>query len=353
MTTEETAPDWLQDLIDFAKGVHATTAPKVGQANQAVRGVASSAHGTAGMFVRWVIVLVSLFPMVVAVPAFINYGLAKVVVPVITLVVMISTVGLLAFKWNKVVAGLIELGITVEVLSRIELRRLSSLSTLAGVAKDFGSSAFRWSMKVIGLELLIGLYFSLVPVANERVLVLIALMLMSAMMALSLGGKKGLARLTTVALVVITGIFFAGGNDEALALIESGVSSASSAQQTAPVQQAGLLIVHRSTEEDTCSLVEGQDYKEFPFEEAGDKCLIRVPLTTRHVRIDSVPSGTPYEICYRDERKGVDLGCYVDTPDSQNTIRLGQEGDFDNLDELSMTLVAIEPGTIIGIRIWR
>ena len=205
----------------------------------------------------------------------------------------------------------------------------------------------KFVLAIMAIELGWGLCVAYWPIEDSpRLLIPFVGLVILAVLLWKLGLKKLSWTAAVIAALVLLNI-----PAEGTFATQTSAQTTSVAEQ-APVQTAGLLIVHRSTEEDICSLAEGQDYEEFYFEEVGDKCLIRVSLDARHVRIDSVPSGTPYKICYRDERKGIDLGCYVDTPNSQNTIRLGQEGDFDDLDELSVTLVTIKPMTTIGIRIW-
>ncbi len=69
---------------------------------------------------------------------------------------------------------------------------------------------------VIGTELAIGVYFAAVPVASDRGLVPLALLLLLAILFLAMSGKvKGVISALVAAFVILTGIFLLGGREKA------------------------------------------------------------------------------------------------------------------------------------------
>lgn len=294
------------------------------------RAVARSVHGTAGTFVRWIIVFVALTPFVFAGFALPSPEFARAVVPGVTLVALIVTVLLLAFKWDKLVTGLVELGIITTLVSKV--KKPQALGSLAGAVKDLGTATLRWTSKVIGLELLAGIYFSFVPVANERVLILGVLMLMATTVFLTLGKVKRLAWIPITLLFMATFVFFSGGIDEAVAKYE-GAASAASAQ--APAQTEGLLIIRKGTEE-ILHIPDDQEVLELPLVVGQDTVRMALPANATDAEIETRPTDKPYMMCFEGK------GCFVSNPGEH------WDADFD-FDTTIFWFQGVEPGVTMVI----
>jgi len=232
MTTQQTQqnPRAFDEVVDnietFVEGAFHGARATVGPPARRV-------HGATRSLVRWIIVLVSLFPFILAIPAGIRYELAQQMVPIITIGIVIPTTLFIAFRWDNVVTGLVELGIVTAGLSRLQgPSALKTIGSAAGALKDFGVVAFRWVAKVIGLELLVGIYFTFVPVANAREWILPLALLMTTTVSLFLGKVNQLAAIPIILLLGLTGVFFAGGMDEAAEWVNAQVDPASEATST-------------------------------------------------------------------------------------------------------------------------
>ena len=222
----------MADTIkDMGRLVAALLTADPDRAPRSPQAIARNVHGTARRFVRWFIVSIALLPIVFAGFALPSPEFARVAVPAITVGMIVATVLLLAFKWEQWVAGLVELGIITTLASKT--KKPKALGSLAGTVKDLGTAALRWSAKVIGLELLVGIYFSFVPVANERALVLGVLLLMATTVFLSLGKAKKLAVIPLLSLLGLSSIFIQGGFEAIEA--SASATTASATTGTLPI----------------------------------------------------------------------------------------------------------------------
>lgn len=94
-----------------------------------------------------------------------------------------------------------------------------------------GRTVLGWIASIIGIELTIGTYFAAVPVANDRTLIPLAILVILAITLLALGVRPGIMRrlitLLAAFLVLLTTVFFLGGREKASERLERAIASAS------------------------------------------------------------------------------------------------------------------------------
>src|SRR3972149_10329301 len=72
-----------------------------------------------------------------------------------------------------------------------------------------------WIAAIIGTELVIGAYFSALPLSNDRGLVPLLILVIAALVLLSLAKKLAFVRsILWIALIILTAIFIFGGREE-------------------------------------------------------------------------------------------------------------------------------------------
>lgn len=98
------------------------------------------------------------------------------------------------------------------------------------LANGKGRKIFKWIMAIVGIELVIGIYVSVVPLSNDAGLVPVLVATFAALLTIYLSGKlKRIRTLLWIFLIVLTIIFIKGGREK--------ISSTANAQQTgAPAQ---------------------------------------------------------------------------------------------------------------------
>lgn len=87
----------------------------------------------------------------------------------------------------------------------------------AVLANGKGRRIFKWVMAIIGVELVIGIYLSVVPVSNDAGLVPTLILVLAAILVIQLSGKmKRIKTLLWIGLIVLTIVFIKGGRDKVL-----------------------------------------------------------------------------------------------------------------------------------------
>jgi len=338
MTTTQTPPDWWQDLVDVAKVVGVKTAGTT----KATKQGAKTANKVARRFVRWLIAFISVFPVLLAGLAMLPDDVPIWLIPTVTMAMLVGTLLTIAFKWDQVVVGVAGIGIAAAVVS--DLGKRESLVAIASTLKRFGTSAGLWVVKVIALELLAGIYWTYVPVAEDVRLVPGILLLMVAITALALVKWSKLAIVIAVILAIVTGSFF---SDEAGALAESigaQVSAVTSSSAPAPGSaQGGIIVVTESADR---IIHVGDDFTpfQFPLVPGEDTPVFSLPSTAEDADWRTEPLNEPYEVCWAPAGRFV--GCYA----SVNKYgRHDVDFDFSVTDIWFRGMPETAPGTVIVV----
>ncbi|MCR4322940.1 MAG: hypothetical protein NUV61_02535 [Candidatus Azambacteria bacterium] len=117
---------------------------------------------------------------------------------------------------------------------------------------DGGRNILKWIAAIIGVELVIGAYFSAMPLSSDGGLVPLLVLVIAALILVSLSQKlTKIKYLLWIALLVLTIIFIAGGREKAKELLPEGSGRQDSGQS--PVSQRymenGLVIKRECTAE--------------------------------------------------------------------------------------------------------
>lgn len=167
-----------------------------------------------------------------------------------------------------------------------------------------GRTALAWLAGIVAAELIIGVYFSLVPVWNDRELIPVMLLIAVTFFFLAIGTqgklKKMAISILTLAVVILTIIFFLGGRKEAKKEMKGMFTSTSySFQQPA--------VVEKTCPEDLakCEPCEGAKNFEWPLDKNGK------PLPQLVVDVSATNCWTGYVITPK--RKGQVYRTYSET----------------------------------------
>ena len=116
-------------------------------------------------------------------------------------------------------------------LTLVIVLSIAPLISIAAAKMKWSGNIVKWTISIVGFELVIGGSFAMVPLANDWELVPILLVVIAAIVMLKISKTKtAFMPLLWVALVVLTIIFIAGGREKAIGLIPKG----SGQQDTAP-----------------------------------------------------------------------------------------------------------------------
>lgn len=173
---------------------------------------------TGNRIARAAILLIVLWPALVAVIALIGF-------PAITSIVALVPVMAIALS---IVAAIDPIVIAV----------------IAAFKK--GRTVFTWIATIIAMELVLGVYFSVVPIWNDRGLVPVVVLVAVAMFFLAVGVKgktqKTAIGVMFVIIVILTAIFFLGGREKVVAKFESTPTKTSAAAVSIPIESFTLRI---------------------------------------------------------------------------------------------------------------
>lgn len=112
-------------------------------------------------------------------------------------------------------------------------------------------------------------------------------------------------------------------------------TSAAAQEATAPVQQAGLLIVRKSVEE-ILHIPDGQETLELPLTVGQNTVRIALPANATDAEIETRPTDKPYMMCFEGK------GCFVSNPGEH------WDADFD-FDTTIFWFQGVEPGVTMII----
>ncbi len=172
---------------------------------------------------RWTILTLVLWPILITITALTGWQFA------------IATVALLPL-----------LAIVFGIIAALDPLVIAAIGTSASGRKILMSLAM-----IIGVELAVGVFFSAVPVANDRGLIPLALLTMVAIVFFMLSGMKG--KLVTVLVAVLVGIaavMFMGGREEIVKKANASVSAkAADYPICADTEEGATLTVEKPTAE--------------------------------------------------------------------------------------------------------
>jgi hypothetical protein len=134
---------------------------------------------------------------------------AQNIIPIITLLPVGGMLYLATNKWA--------IGKTILVES------LPASIPYLGPLIDKMQEAIRIIMLVLGAEVAVGIYLSIVPISNDRWLVPLLLACVAAGICFALGGRQGIGMIFFLGAVAITAIFFLGGRDETGKIVKVAV----------------------------------------------------------------------------------------------------------------------------------
>lgn len=158
---------------------------------------------TGNRIARAAILLIVLWPVLVAVTALVGF-------PTITSIVALTPVMAIAFS----------------IIAAIDPIVIAVIATFKK-----GRTIFTWIATIIAAELVLGVYFSIVPVWNDRGLVPVVVLIAVTMFFLAIGIKGKIQKTAISAMIfiiiVLTAIFFLGGREKAAAKFESAPTKTS------------------------------------------------------------------------------------------------------------------------------
>lgn len=161
-------------------------------------------RNTGNYWLRRALLVLLLWPLLMIFASLLPPNAAMVVVPIVALVPLLAAV-----FW---VVGAVDLLLVAAATTAIPLVRRVLIKLAVAT----------------GMELVIGVYFSLVPTSTDRALVPALLLIFAAILFLSLGKKRGvILALLILASAVLTMIFFLGGRKEAGAKLHEITSAVS------------------------------------------------------------------------------------------------------------------------------
>lgn len=152
-----------------------------------------------------------------------NYWLRAAIVIVASWPVPITLAAFIGWPALTATVALLPLFALVIVLMTI----FDPLVLAALVPFGFGRRTLVGLAGIIGLELAVGAYFAAVPVANDRGLIPLQLLLIVGIAFLAISGFRKVAVLLGVALVIVAAISFMGGREKANERWEQATASAS------------------------------------------------------------------------------------------------------------------------------
>jgi hypothetical protein len=199
---------------------------------------------------RLAIIIVASWPLIIALTALIGWPALTVTVALLPLI--------------AVVFGLIGLN------PRHPRRRLRGQPLVIAAIGAVWPRFLRTLALIIGTELAIGAYFAAVPVANDRGLIPLALLLLLAIIFLALSGWRGrVMSALVVVFIVLTAIFLLGGREKTKERARRAVEWVKP-KPPAPVRTSRILEVDRQW-----LTVPLPEYQEFDFLPLDAPILIR------------------------------------------------------------------------------
>lgn len=132
----------------------------------------------------------------------------------------------LVLGWPILLAYVCAMGGGTKITSSLALIPFVAFALVLGISlaadaviltDPTGRKIFKWIMAIIGVELVIGVYLTAVPLYNDPDLVPMLVLVLAAILVISLSGKlKRIRTLLWITLIVLTIIFVKGGREKVL-----------------------------------------------------------------------------------------------------------------------------------------